>query len=133
MTLDDVSCLLHLPIDSMLFSQESMTMVEAIEMMIEHLGADPGAALNELTSIKDGHAHFSYLRVISKEHLLAYLEVDNEGDMVLMQEQTLCIYLLYLVGITLFTDKSAHYVEFAYLMNFRDLKLVTPIFDYLII
>lgn len=42
MTLDDVSCLLHLPIDGMLLSHESMTWDEAVEMMIQHLGADPG-------------------------------------------------------------------------------------------
>jgi hypothetical protein len=37
-TLDDVSCLLHLPIDGMLLSHESMTMAKAIKMMVEHLG-----------------------------------------------------------------------------------------------
>jgi hypothetical protein len=41
-TLDDVSCLLHLLIDGMLLSHKSMTRGEAMEMMIEHLGADPG-------------------------------------------------------------------------------------------
>jgi len=55
---------------------------------------------------------------------LEQLEAYNEGDMVLiqkLQDQTLRIYLLYLVGITLFTDKSAYYVDVAYL---RDLELV---------
>jgi len=37
-TLDDVSCLLHLLIDGMLLSHESMTRVKAIKMMVEHLG-----------------------------------------------------------------------------------------------
>ena len=48
MTLDDVSCLVHLPIDGMLLSHE------AIEMMIHHLGADMGDALKEVTDINGG-------------------------------------------------------------------------------
>jgi len=42
MILDDVSCLLHLSIDGMLLSHDSMTRAEVMEMMIEHLGADRG-------------------------------------------------------------------------------------------
>jgi len=34
------------------------------------------------------------------------------------------IYLLYLVGITFFTDKSAYYVDVSYLKYFRDVSLV---------
>jgi len=126
-TLDDVSCLLHLPIDGMLLSHESMTKGEAMDMMIQHLGADPGDALKEVTDTNRGHARFSYLRRIFKEHILEQLGAYNEGDMVLirkLREQAPHIYLLYLVGITLFTDKSAYYVDVAYMKYFRDLKHV---------
>jgi hypothetical protein len=64
---------------------------------------------------KGAHARFSYLRRIFKESLLQQLEADNEGGMEekvqKLRAQALRIYLLYLVGITLFTDKSAHYVD----------------------
>lgn len=83
MTLDDVSCLLHLPIDDMLLSHESVTRDDAVEMMIEHLGADPGDSLKEVTDNNGRHARFSYLRRIFKERLLEQLEAHNEGDMVL--------------------------------------------------
>jgi hypothetical protein len=39
-------------------------------------------------------------------------------------DQPLCIYLLYLVGVTIFTNKSANYVDEPYLKYFKDLELV---------
>jgi len=39
-------------------------------------------------------------------------------------DQVVHIYLLYLVGITLFTDKSATVVDVVYLRYFRDLDVV---------
>ena len=50
------------------------------------------------------------------------------GDMVLvrkLREQALRIYMLYLVGIMLFTNKSAYYVDVSHLKYFRNLELVT--------
>jgi hypothetical protein len=55
-TLDDVSCLLHIPIADMLLSHESMTRGEAMEMVIQPLGDDPGDALKEVTDTNGGHA-----------------------------------------------------------------------------
>jgi hypothetical protein len=37
-TLDDVSCLLHLPIDGMLLSHATMTRDDEVEMMMRYLG-----------------------------------------------------------------------------------------------
>jgi len=94
---------------------------------IEHLGVDPGEALSEVNDTKGAHARFSYLRRIFKDRLLEQLQADNDGDLVpvrKLRKQTLRIYLLYLVGITLFTGKSVHYVNVVYLRYFRDLELV---------
>jgi len=41
-----------------------------------------------------------------------------------LRDQTVRIYLLYLVGITIFTDKSQWDVDVVYLRYFRDLDLV---------
>jgi len=41
------------------------------------------------------------------------------------RDQTLRIYLLYFVGVTLFTNKSANYMNVTYLKYFRDLELVS--------
>jgi len=41
-----------------------------------------------------------------------------------LRDQAVHIYLLYLVGITIFTDKSQWVVDVVYLKYFRDLDLV---------
>jgi len=41
-----------------------------------------------------------------------------------LRDQALRIYLLFLVGITLFTDKSANYVDVVCVRYFRDLEVV---------
>jgi hypothetical protein len=38
-TLDDMSCLLHLPIDDMLLSHETISRDDAVEMMMMYLGS----------------------------------------------------------------------------------------------
>jgi len=48
-TLDDVSCLTHLPIDGMLLSHELISRDDAMDMMIQYLGSYPGDVLDEVT------------------------------------------------------------------------------------
>lgn len=128
MTLDDVSCLLHLQINGMLLSHETITRDNAVEMKIRYLGSSPGDALDGVNETKGAHARFSYLRRIFKERLLQQFEADNEGRMEeevqKLSDQALRIYLMYLVGITLFTDKSVTYVNVVYLRYFRDLEVI---------
>jgi len=127
-TLDDVSCLLHLPIDGMLMSHETITRDDAVDLMVTHLGSDPGDALLEVTRTRGAHCRFRYLRRIFKERLLQQLELENEHGMTQevrrLWDQAVRIYLLYLVGITLFTDKSQTVVDVVYLGYFRDLDVV---------
>jgi hypothetical protein len=69
-TLDDVSCLLHLPIDGMFLANESISRDDVVEMMIQYLGSNPGDAIEEVTDTRGSHARFNYLRRIFKERLL---------------------------------------------------------------
>jgi len=80
-TLDDVSCLLHLPIDGMLLPHEFISRDDAMDLMIRYLGSDPGDALEDVTNTRGAHARFSYLTKIFKECLLRQLELFNEGGM----------------------------------------------------
>ena len=127
-TLDDVSCLLHIPIDGMLLSHSTITRDEAVDMMVEHLGSNPRDALFEVNQTKGAHCQFSYLRKIFKERMFEQLELETEygvtQEVQRLQDQAVRIYLLYLVGITLFTDKSATAVDVVYLRYFRDLDIV---------
>jgi len=127
-TLDDVSCLLHLPIDGVLMSYEFISRDDAVDLMIRYLGSDPSDALKEMTNTRGEHAMFSCLTKIFKQCLLWQLELFNEGGMdeevQRLRDQALRIYLLYLVGIMLFTDKIGTYVDVVYLRHFRDLEVV---------
>jgi len=127
-TLDDMSCLLHLPIDGMLLSHETISRNDMVDMMMRYLGSSAGDALGGVTETRGAHARFNYLKKILKERLQLQLVLDNkcgmEEDVQRLRDQALCIYLLYLVGITLFTDKSANYVDVVYMRYFRDLDIV---------
>jgi hypothetical protein len=55
--------------------------------------------------------------------------VDGDVEQVeLNRDQVVCIYLLYLVGATVFTNTITNYVDMAYIRYFRDLEMVI---DYL--
>jgi hypothetical protein len=77
-TLDDVSCLLHLPIDGMLLFHETIIPDDAVEWMVTNLGSDLGEALVEVTRTKGAHCRFGYLRRIFKERMLEQLALENE-------------------------------------------------------
>lgn len=47
-TLDDVSCLLHLPIRGRILNHCKIVKDEAVEMMVTYLGADLGDSLKEV-------------------------------------------------------------------------------------
>jgi hypothetical protein len=56
-----------------------------------------------------------------------HIAVEEDGDvdeMQLNRGQAICIYMLLLVGFTLFNDKSTNYVDVTYLKYFHDLELV---------
>jgi hypothetical protein len=125
-TLDDVSSLLHLPIDGMFLSHSSITRDDAVEWMVEQLGSDPGEALDEVTRTKGAHCRFSYLRRIFKNRMLEQLALETEygvtQEVRRLLDQAVRIYLLYLVGITLFTDKSVTAVGILLMVIYGELR-----------
>jgi len=127
-TLDDVACLLHLPIDDVFLSHGSISRDEAVEWMVTYLGSDLGDALKEVEKTKGAHCQFGYLERIFKERLKEQrdlvIEYGVTEEVRMLRDQCVCIYLLYLVGITIFTDKSQWAVDVVYLRHFRDLDLV---------
>ena len=63
-TLDDVSYLLHLSIRRRLLDHERITKDVALEMMVDHLGADPRDVMREFAKTRGCHARFEYLKKI---------------------------------------------------------------------
>jgi len=92
--------------------------------METYLGSDPGEALVEMTKTKGAHCRFGYLHRIFKQCMNEQLELENEHDGVTQKVRRLRDHdLLYLVGITIFTNKSQNVVDVVYLRYFRDLDL----------
>ena len=114
-TLDNVSCLVHIYIDGMLLSHETITQDVTVEWMVTHLGSDPGEAHVEMTKTKGAHFRFGYLQRIFKLRMKEQLELETEHGLTQearrMHDQAVRIYLLYVVGTMLFTDKSQNDVD----------------------
>jgi len=127
-TLDDVACLLHLPIDGMLLSHGSISRDEAVELMETYLGSSTSDVVKEVEKTKGAHCRISYLERIFKERLKEQRDLATEygvtQEVQRLRDQAVHIYLLYLVGITIFSDKSQWVVDVVYLRYFRDLDLV---------
>ncbi|XP_058783887.1 protein MAIN-LIKE 1-like [Vicia villosa] len=60
-TLDDVACLLHLPIRDTLLGHGRLMKVEAMEMLIAELGCDPNDGLEEVERTRGAHVRFHTL------------------------------------------------------------------------
>ena len=79
-TLDDVSCLLHLPIRGRFLDHGRMTKDEALEMMVEYLGADLGEVMDELDKTRGDRARFVYLKKVYDDALLSAQQDDGDDE-----------------------------------------------------
>ncbi|XP_058783698.1 protein MAIN-LIKE 1-like [Vicia villosa] len=70
-TLDDVACLLHLPIRGTLLDHGRLTKEEAMEMLIVELGCDPNDALEEVERTRGAYVRFHTLQRLYDVELLA--------------------------------------------------------------
>lgn len=68
-TLDDISCLLHLPIRGKLLGHRRVNREEFIEMMVTHLGANQARETNEVADTRGTHARFRFLEQLYKNYL----------------------------------------------------------------
>ncbi|CAJ2647788.1 unnamed protein product [Trifolium pratense] len=67
MTLDDVSCLLHLPLGGRLLDHTSLTKDEGITLIVDLLGSDAFNAHIEVTKAKCAHVRTTYLKEMFKD------------------------------------------------------------------
>jgi len=99
-----------------------------MELMETYLGSSTGDALKEVEKTKGAHCRFGYFERIFKGRLKEQRDLVTEYGVIeevrRLRDQCVRIYLLYLVGITIFTDKSQWVVDVVYLRYFRDLDLV---------
>lgn len=110
-TLDDVVCMLHLPIRGRLFNHSGITHHVAIKWMVEYLSAQLEKAVKQCSSTNGSHEKFLFLKDLYHDHLVAAAISKNEGDDFFVQyhcQCTLRCYLMFLVDTSFFMDKSSN-------------------------
>lgn len=94
-------------------------------MMVIYLGVDLMDALMQCESTIGAHAEFSYLKKLYGENLKLAEEANEDHlHVTYHREYALRCYLLFLVDTSTFMDKSAPYVDVAYLKYFVDLSTI---------
>ncbi|XP_068485021.1 protein MAIN-LIKE 2-like [Phaseolus vulgaris] len=110
-TLDDVSNLLHLPIIGQFYTYLSLDAVAATDLLVDSLRVERGVAAAETRHCQGGHVRLSWLREM-------YEDACSRRQWTVAARA----YLLYLVGCTIFANKSATSVSVSYLGLFVDLR-----------
>ena len=81
MTLNDVSCQLHLPVEGRLLDHDAyFSRSDAVDMMVELLGAEVDEDEFQVHVTKVAHGRFSWLRKEFKPRLDATTIVEANGD-----------------------------------------------------
>src|SRR4051812_32910528 len=95
--------------------------------MADYLSMDPNMADFECIATSGAHIRFSRLKELYENHLAAAAESEEEGDGLFVEYHRGCAlqcWFMFLVGIALFVDKSATYMDMTYLRYFIDLTII---------
>ena len=116
-TLDDVSTLLGIPVTGLpVHASTSMGFTDQVDLLEHGLGVDRATASAELRVARGGVVRMAWIKRVcgdvSPRSSVEQIECAARG------------YLLYLLGCTLFTDKSSTRVPIAYLSLLMDLGQV---------
>jgi len=111
-TFDDVSNLLHLPIVSQFYMQQTLDANSTNDLLVESLCVDRGVASEEIRHCRGAHVRLSWLRDV-------YEDACSRSQWIVAARA----YLLHLIGCTIFVDKSDTSVSVFYLGFFVDLRL----------
>lgn len=124
-TLDEVSCLLHLPIRGKLLDHCMIIRDEVVEMMVTYLEVDIGDSLKEVEDTWGCHARFKFPERSYVEQLTTAEQVAGNDEKTMQHRAcALRAYMFYLVGTPIFVDKSAYYVDIVYFRYFIDLEQI---------
>ena len=116
-TLDDVASILHILVTgSMISFSQPLRVDDANALLVELLGTTDVEASRETKQCRSPSVRLLWLR----DHFSTIMDASSDDDI----EFATRAFLLYLVGCTLFVDKSATSVAVVYLELFRDLSMV---------
>ncbi|MCI05639.1 serine/threonine-protein phosphatase 7 long form-like protein, partial [Trifolium medium] len=125
-TLDDVSCLPHLPISGHLLDHTPLSKDQGIDALVNLLGANPADAHSEVSKTKGNHATLTYLKGLFTDHLdqlAVFTLLGDEQSCEKYRRYALRVYLMLLVGYTIFAGSSKNCVQLWFAQYFDDLEL----------
>ncbi|XP_028071172.1 protein MAIN-LIKE 1-like [Camellia sinensis] len=114
MTLDDVGTILGIPITGRSVSAATLIDQQAHALVVDALGVDDAKATEELSSARGQSVKLEWLRT----KFSGYKDSDTEESIACAARA----YLLFLLGCTLFSDKSGTRVPVVYLKLLMDLS-----------
>ncbi|MCH88833.1 serine/threonine-protein phosphatase 7 long form-like protein, partial [Trifolium medium] len=127
-TLDDVQCLLHLPIEGKFLNHSRMTRDEGADMVNAFLGVSKKCAMDSFADLNGLYLKHTVLEAIYSDNRKnadrAVAENKPMHEIRLYRERCIRAFLLYLVSSTLFSNKSNYYVDVIYLQYFQNLTTV---------
>ena len=127
-TLDDVQCLLHIPIEGKFLNHRKMTREEGADMCSTYLGVSPGVVMAMFGELGAPYLKLKFLGSVFIDNWdyaeKAVVENKPMHEIRLYRERAIRAFLLFLVGCTIFSNKSNYYVEVVYLQFFQDLSTV---------
>ena len=116
-TLDDVAAILGINVTGSSVSCERMSDRDAEDVLVDLLGVSETDARQEVLSVRGQSVRLEWLK--SQFHTVSDRDSHHRIECAARG------YLLYLIGCTLFVDKSGTRVPIAYLSLFRDLDKVS--------
>jgi hypothetical protein len=129
-TLDDVSCLLHLSNEGRLSDHQYVDKEEGTRLMVDLTRSDPADIMKEMVLTKGSHVRHTYLQMhfqTPRAHITDYEVEGNQDEVLRHQNFALKTYLLLLVGYTIFADTSKNPVHIHHVKNFDHLETVSDI------
>ncbi|RWR76121.1 serine/threonine-protein phosphatase 7 long form isoform X1 [Cinnamomum micranthum f. kanehirae] len=116
-SLDDVATILAIPVTGRFVAYHGrMSYHDVHSLFVDTLGVDPNEANDELQQVLGQSVRLEWLR-----GRFSYITDEDEDDMI---DCAVRAYLLYLLGCTLFLDKSGIRVPIIYLTLLTDLERV---------
>ena len=126
-TLDDVTCLMHIPIEGRMWSHpKKMSRTDGTDLMVRHLGVHQAEVLINCNEEYGGYISYKALREYYEGYIDSATRLSNPKNLGDPQklERVLTAYVksyfLYLVGCLLIGDKSNKCIELVYLTTMED-------------
>ena len=126
-TLDDVACLMHIPIEGrMLDHRKKVSQVIGVDLMVAYLGVAKNVAVSNCKDQYGAYISYKALKELYEDHLSVAMRLADAQTVQEIQERDrrrdACVrsFLLYLVGCVLFGDKSNKRIELIYLQTMDD-------------